>query len=269
MKIQVHINKTSVSIKDRGFNYGDGLFETILVKNNKALYLSDHIKRLTKGCKVLKIPTPNLKLVENSIKQSISRTKECIIKIIYTRGLSDHGYGYDKNIIPQLYVIKKRKSHSKIKNTISLGYSKYFLNDNSSLSKIKHMNRLEQILGTTFKPKKIYDNYILVDKKNHIIECISSNIFFYKYNHNKFIFHTPSLKNNGVEGILKQQIIKAIAKRNISVLEKNIKKDEITKYHGAFICNSISGIEFVGQINEVSLNHIECLEDLLHKYIYE
>jgi 4-amino-4-deoxychorismate lyase len=76
-----------VSIKDRGFNYGDGLFETILVKNNKALYLSDHIKRLTKGCKVLKIPTPSLKLIENSIKQSISRTKECIIKIIYTRGI--------------------------------------------------------------------------------------------------------------------------------------------------------------------------------------
>ena len=162
MKIQVHINKTSVSIKDRGFNYGDGLFETILVKNKKALYLSDHIKRLIRGCKVLKIPTPSIKLVENSIKQSISRTKECIIKIIYTRGLSDHGYGYDKNIIPQLYVIKKRKSHSKIKKTISLGYSKYFLNDNSSLSKIKHMNRLEQILGATFKPKKIYDNYILL-----------------------------------------------------------------------------------------------------------
>ena len=112
MKIQVHINKSSVSIKDRGFNYGDGLFETILVKNNKAQYLSDHIKRLMRGCKVLKIPTPSLKLVENSIKQSISRTKKCIIKIIYTRGLSDHGYGYDKNIIPQLYVIKKTVSYT-------------------------------------------------------------------------------------------------------------------------------------------------------------
>jgi 4-amino-4-deoxychorismate lyase len=154
LKIQVHINKKSVSIKDRGFNYGDGLFETILVKNNKCLYLSDHIKRLVRGCKVLKIPTPNLKLLKSSIKKSIGKTKECIIKIIYTRGLSDHGYGYDKNIIPQLYVIKKRKNRPKIKNTISLGYSEYFLNDNSSLSKIKHMNRLEQILGTTFKPKK-------------------------------------------------------------------------------------------------------------------
>ncbi len=269
MKIQVHINKRSVSIKDRGFNYGDGLFETILIKNNKALYLGDHIKRLVRGCKVLSIPNPSLKLVDNAIKKSIGKTKDCIIKIIYTRGLSDHGYDYDKNITPQLYVIKKRKSRSKVKNTISLGYSEYFLNDNSSLSKIKHMNRLEQILGTTFKPKKIFDNYVLVDKKNHIIECISSNIFFYKYNNSKFNFYTPNLKNNGVDGILKQQIIKTLTKKNISVLEKNIKKDEIDKYHGSFICNSISGIEFVGQINKVPFNHIEYLEDLLHKYIYD
>ena len=219
MKIQVHINKTSVSINDRGFNYGDGLFETILVKNNKALYLTDHIKRLVRGCKVLRIPNPSHKLVENAIEKSIGKTKECIIKIIYTRGLSDHGYDYDKNITPQLYVIKKRKSRYKVKNTISLGYSEYFLNDNSSLSKIKHMNRLEQILGTTFKPKKIYDNYVLVDKKNHIIECISSNIFFYKFNNGKFIFYTPNLKNNGVDGILKQQIIKMLSKKNIRILK--------------------------------------------------
>ena len=47
------------------------------------------------------------------------------------------------------------------------------------------------------------------------------------------------------------------------------KKNDITKYHGSFICNSISGIEFVSQIGKESLNHIEYLEDLLHKYIYE
>ena len=47
------------------------------------------------------------------------------------------------------------------------------------------------------------------------------------------------------------------------------KKNDIAKYHGSFICNSISGIEFVSKIDKQSLNHIESLEDLLHKYIYE
>ena len=166
-----------MSVKDRGFNYGDGIFETIRVKNNKCLYQIDHINRLIKGCKVLKISSPSKRLLNSSIKKSIGKTRECIIKIIYTRGLSDHGYGYDKDIIPQLYIIKKIKALPKCKKAISLGYSQYCLSDNSYLSKIKHMNRLEQILGITFKPKKTFDNYILVDRKNHIVECISSNIF--------------------------------------------------------------------------------------------
>ena len=80
MKIQVHINKTSVSVKDRGFNYGDGIFETIRVKNNKCLYQSDHINRLIKGCKVLKISSPSKQLLNSSIKKSIGKTRECIIK---------------------------------------------------------------------------------------------------------------------------------------------------------------------------------------------
>ena len=269
MKIQVHINKTSVSIRDRGFNYGDGIFETILVKNNKCLYQTDHIKRLTKGCEVLKISPPSRKLLNSSIKKSIGKTRECIIKIIYTRGLSDHGYGYNKDITPQLYINKKINVLYKCKKTISLGYSQYCLSENSYLSKIKHMNRLEQILGTAFKPKKLFDNYILINNKNHIVECISSNIFFYKLNNNKFTFHTPNLKNNGVDGILKQQIIKTLIKKKIPVFERNIKKNDIVKYYGSFICNSISGIQFVRQIDKQSLNHIEYLEDLLHKYIYE
>ena len=68
---------------------------------------------------------------------------------------------------------------------------------------------------------------------------------------------------------MKQQIIKTLKKKNISIFERNIKKNDITKYHGSFICNSISGIEFVSKIDKQSLNHIEYLEDLLHKYIYE
>jgi branched-subunit amino acid aminotransferase/4-amino-4-deoxychorismate lyase len=88
LKIQVHINKKTVSINDRAFNYGDGLFETILVKNNKPKLLNQHIKRLFVGCKRLSIKLPGIKLIKDSIQKAIGSTNECIIKIIYTRGIS-------------------------------------------------------------------------------------------------------------------------------------------------------------------------------------
>ena len=269
MKIQVHINKKTVSIKDRAFSYGDGLFETILIKNKNPIYLQDHINRLKDGCKKLKIAIPNSDLIKKSIKKSIGNTNECIVKIIYTRGLSDYGYGYDSNINPQLYVNKKNKNKVNKKKLISLGYSNYLLNENSYLSQIKHMNRLEQILGFTFAQKNKFDSYILLSTSKKIIECISSNIFFYIFKKNSFSFYTPKLDKIGVDGIAKKNIIKYLKRKKIKIIEKNINKKDINKYHGCFICNSITGIQFVNKIDKKLLTHVALLEELLDKYIYE
>jgi len=258
-----------VSIKDRAFNYGDGLFETIYVKNNKPLFLDAHIKRLNIGCDKLSIPIISRTLLKDTIKKSILKSKECIVKIIYSRGLSEHGYQFGQDITPQLYVFKKNINKRKKNKFVSLGYSKYLLKDNLYLSKIKHLNRIEQILGLTKKGVPSYDTYIMLDSHKKIIECISSNIFFYNYKINTFNFVTPSLDTCGVEGIMKQQIIKYLKSRKIKIFEKGVSKKDIIKFDGCFICNVVNGVQFVKKIEEKSINHIFEIESLLKKYIYE
>ena len=269
MNIQVHINKNKVSIKDRAFNYGDGLFETIHIKNNKPLFINDHIKRLNIGCKKLKIQTVPSKLIKDSIKKSISNTNECIIKIVYSRGLSDHGYQYDSNIVPQLYIFKKSIKKNKKKLFINLGYSNYCIQQNTYLSKIKHLNRIEQILGLTMTTNTIFDDYILLSNQKKIIECISSNIFFYTCKNNSLKFLTPSLVSCGVEGIMKQQVINFLKRKKIKIIEKDIIKKDIINFDGCFICNVIKGIQFVKKIDKRGISHDSRVKDLLKKYIYE
>ena len=269
MNIQVHINKKTVSILDRAFNYGDGLFETIHVRNNKPLFINDHIKRLNHGCKKLKIHRVPSKLIKESIKKSIAKSNECIIKIVYSRGLSMHGYVYDKNTLPQLYIFKKPLSKKKKNLFITLSYSQYYIHDNTYLSQIKHLNRLEQILGFTMKPSAEYDDYIILDSHKKIIECISSNIFFYTYNKNRFELTTPSLAKCGVEGIMKHQIIKYLKRKKIKIIEKDIIKKDIINFDGCFICNVIKGVQFVNKIDKKIMKHSIQIEDLLRKYIYE
>ena len=75
MNIQVHINKKSIPIKDRAFNFGDGLFETIHIRNNRPLFINDHIKRLNAGCNKLTIPIIPIKLLKDSINKAISNSK--------------------------------------------------------------------------------------------------------------------------------------------------------------------------------------------------
>ena len=123
---------------------------------------------------------PISELIPVASEKSIGKTKNCIVKILYSRGLSDHGYGYDGYIQPRLYLIRKRNIQTKPRCFISLGFSEYKLRNNAHLAKIKHLNRLEQILGFNNIGRGNYDNYILLDERERIIECISSNIFFYK-----------------------------------------------------------------------------------------
>ena len=113
MKTQVFINPKSIPVNDRAFNYGDGLFETILVNDGEPLFLKEHLIRLDSGCKKLRIKLPSHTLIEKSINKSIGNTKKCIIKIIYSRGVSTHGYAYDKKIKPLLYIIKKKPTNVK------------------------------------------------------------------------------------------------------------------------------------------------------------
>ena len=268
MKTQVFINPKSIPVNDRAFNYGDGLFETILVNNGEPLFLKEHLIRLNSGCKKLRIELPSQTLIEKSINKSIGNTKKCIIKIIYSRGISSHGYGYDKKVKPQLYIIKKKATHTRRSLFISLRYSKYKLCDNPYLSKIKHLNRLEQILGFTFADRKGSNN-ILIDKNDNIIECISSNIFLYTIEKNRFNFVTPDLSNSGVDGIMKKVIVKFMKRKKINISESTIKQKDIRKFHGAFICNSITGIQFVKKIDEHVLGHSRELEAILDKFVYE
>ena len=269
MKIQVHINKKSIPINDRALNFGDGLFETIHIKNNKPLFIDDHIKRLNNGCKKLSIPTVPGKLLKDSVYKSIANTNNCIIKIIYSRGLSQHGYQFDRNIIPQLYIFKKNINKNKNKLFVSLGYSKYNLHNNSFLSKIKHLNRIEQILGFTMSNTIKHDDYILLDNDKNIIETISSNIFFYRHQKGKFNFITPKLTSCGVDGVMKGQLIKLIKGKNIKIIQKDILKKDIIKYTGCFTCNVVKGVQFVNKIEKVKMNHVLQLEELLKHYIYE
>ena len=268
MKPQVLINPKSIPVNDRAFNYGDGVFETILVRDGNPLFIDQHIKRFHRGCDVLKIIKPTKKIIRDSIEKSIGKTKNCIVKILYSRGLSDHGYGYDGHIQPRLYLIRKRNIQAKPRHFISLGFSEYKLRNNAHLAKIKHLNRLEQILGFNNIGRGNYDNYILLDERERIIECISSNIFFYKLKKDDYNFFSPELSYSGVDGIMRQSIIEYMKKKKFSITVKDIKKNQIVKFDGAFICNSVSGIQFIKNIQKHKYQHSKILESTFLKFIY-
>ena len=77
---------SSISIFDRGFLYGDSVFETILVLNKNPQNIKLHLSRLKKGCNYLKIKNLDLKLLQRNINKALSDENNCVLSINITRG---------------------------------------------------------------------------------------------------------------------------------------------------------------------------------------
>ena len=176
----IYINVKKISIFDRSFLFGDGVFETILIKNNEPIFLNDHFDRMKNGCIKLGYQIPDMNLFNQVIKKCVQKTNDCVVKIIITRGESSFGYQIPKNIKTNMYALKIPIEQNK-NLPLSLGVSKYNLIKNEFLSNIKHNNRLEQSLIALQLTKKIkYSDLLVLDENDYVIETLSSNIFFIK-----------------------------------------------------------------------------------------
>lgn len=269
LKFNIFINPKSISVNDRGFNYGDGLFETILVKDSKIKYLKEHIDRLHSGCIKLKIQKPKLTFIRQCIKTAIGENKDGVIKIILSRGSSPFGYKFPKDIKHNLYIMMNKKILSPQKKiSLKLKFSKHQIYENPLLAKIKHLNRIDQCLvAYNFNQLKNINDLIVLNSTN-IIETMSSNIFFVQKIKSEYIFYTPKIDKIGVDGIMKNQVIKHLKKNNYRIIEKNISSIGLKKYCTSFIVNSIQGLVFVNQIENNKFSNDEIIYNILSKFIY-
>jgi len=274
--INVYINKKTIPWNDRGFNYGDGLFETLLVLHNEPKYLNEHIKRLHSGCSILKIPKPPISLIKKSVQACIGNTKECIVKIILTRGLSGFGYKINSTATPCMYFFKIKFNTQQIQlgnKYVKLGFSKYYLKPNTELSKIKHLGRLEQIyIAQDLLKQKEFDDLVVLDESRNIVECLSSNIFFIRVDETKnktnFVFETPKIATCGIEGVLRNKVISHLRNRGKYIKIINIDKSRLRRYKHCFITNSVQGLIFIDQIGKKKFHKPDSLHSMLMEFIY-
>ena len=197
-----------ISVEDRAVQYGDGVFETIAVKENLMELWKEHYQRLSKGCKVLKIKCPSELFLKKEISKFVKKIKKnkFILKIIISRGIGGRGYNPPKKEKPtRILGAYNWPDYPKVnfKKGIKMDVCKTRIATQPFLSQIKHLNRLEQIIARSeWKTKKISES-IMLDIDGNVIEGTMSNIFGVKNN----IFYTPILKYGGIEGVMRKVIL--------------------------------------------------------------
>ena len=230
-----------VDASDRGFQYGDGLFETIEVYQGKALFWQRHIDRLLKGCQTLRIPSPDLALLQAEASEITAGADRAVLKLLITRGSGGRGYRQPDEITPtrvlSLHTFPEYPQYFQTDGIVAR-FCEQRLAINPALAGIKHLNRLEQVLARAEWQDDAIQEGLMQDYQGHVVEGTMSNLFFVKSG----VLYTPPVNDCGIAGIVRQIVAELAVANDIAFAEMQTDNQSLLNADEVFVTNSVIGI---------------------------
>ncbi len=232
-------------INNRAFLYGDAVFETLIIFNDKILFWEDHYFRLMSSMRIIRLDIPDKYtpefFKENIIKihNSISQTRNSRIRINIFR-FSGGKYKPKKNT-PSFIISCESINY----NTYELNkghyevdlYKDYYL-DNQLISSIKTNNKIINVVASIYASENGFDNCILLNKDKLVSEFINSNLFIIKDEK----IYTPTLKSGCLNGVLRKNLFKILSSSSFELFEQDLSTFDITQSDEIFGTNIAQGI---------------------------
>ncbi len=232
---------------NRGFLYGDAVFETLKIVNNKVLFLEDHYFRLMASMRILRMEIPmnfTMDFFENeilNIAQSENIANSARVRITVYR--KEGGF-----YLPESNNVDYTISASEIEKTIyeiekedyEVDLFKDFYISKQLISTIKSTNKLINITGSIYANENGFDNCLLLNEEKNVVEALNGNLFMLKDG----VLSTPPLSDGCLNGIMRKQILD-LAKniQEVDVVESSISPFDLQKADELFITNVIKGIQ--------------------------
>ena len=250
----ININGTLVSKEqanlpyiNRGFQYGDALFETIRVINSSIMFWEDHYFRLMSSMRILRMEIPSNfspEFLEKSILQLVNEAglakEACRVKINVYRD-AEGKYHPATNQIGYLIAAEKINNQffTLSQDNCEVELFKDHLIVDGLLSTLKTNNKLVPILASIFAKENDYDNCLILNQKKMVVETINGNLFLVKKNKIK----TPPLSDGCLNGIIRKQLLDILDKStDLELVEESISPFELQKADELFYTNAIQGI---------------------------
>lgn len=235
-----------VSPLDRGFTYGDGVFETCKIKDAKIPFWNLHKERLLTSCAKLLIPVV-ADLIEAQLSNLLSSCspadiEHAVVKIIVTRGQGGRGYRSPDFVSPTIVIgVFPAPEYPQIyfSEGITVRLCSQRLSCNPGLAGLKHLNRLEQVLARAEWQDNFIAEGIMLDINGNLIEAVFSNIFLIKNG----ALYTSDLSEAGVAGVMRRFILETLAQQaGLKTYVTRLSLDDLTNADEVFVCNSLYGI---------------------------
>tara|TARA_X000001036_G_scaffold52900_1_gene42386 strand:- start:1093 stop:1926 length:834 start_codon:yes stop_codon:yes gene_type:complete len=230
---------------NRGFLYGDAVFETLKIVNNKILFWEDHYFRLMSSMRIIRLDIPETYtpefLKENIIKihQKKSLTGNSRVRITVFR-YSSGKYRPESNTSSFIISSEEVRESNYILNNgdYKVDLFKDFYLDNQLISSIKSNNKIINVVASIYSNENGLENCILLNKNKMVVEFINSNIFTV----NQGKIYTPKLSSGCLNGVMRKNLINILRLNSFEVFEEDISTFDLTKSDEIFGTNIIQGL---------------------------
>jgi branched-chain amino acid aminotransferase len=255
-------DQIQLDINDRGFQYGDGVFETMRYDRGQVHWAEDHYFRLMANMRIMRMHIPD------------DLTPEYFNSILNELIQANH---WEKNAVRVRFQVWRKSggAYTPISNDINLlvrgeplSSTHYELNDfdittdvykdfykpTQLLSSVKSCNAQLYVLASVFRMENNLDECFLLNEKKYIIEAISSNVMLVKGE----TITTPPTSSGALKGIMRKRIVEKLAPYlGYEVIEANVTPFDLNKADEIWLTNSIRGVQTVTHYRKKQFGNTE------------
>jgi aminodeoxychorismate lyase len=259
--------KAVVSVFDRGFLFGDGLFEAMLVRRGEIFRWDQHLERLQRGIEFLKLTVPwSAEELFRFSMQLIQRNRmpECLLRINISRGITARGYSPKNAIRPALVLTLHPLPALDAKGPPRwrIITSSFCLPARDPLTRFKTANKLPEVMARAEADSAGAHDAILLNPRGFIAEATSANVFWIRHD----VVCTTPLPSGALPGITRSTVLELCRKRNIAWREKNAKPDDLRRAQGIFLTNTSMGVIEVESLDKRKLQRSPLVRKLWAAY---
>ena len=220
----------------RGFRYGDGVFETIRVKDGRILLARYHFERLLNGCRLLRLEPLTIEQFTDLILQLCERnghTLSARVRLTVFRGEGETSSEFIIQSWP-LHQVSEEPG-------LVLGIFPQGRKPCDSFSQLKSNNYLMYSMAATYARSHGWDDCLILNSRERIADSSIANFFYVKGE----TLYTPPLSEGCVAGVMRRWLMESLPGAGIRVLEKPVAPEDLIMADEVFLTNAIRGVRWV------------------------
>jgi 4-amino-4-deoxychorismate lyase len=234
---------------DRGLQYGDGVFRTLRVENEKPRWWDEQLAKLAADASRLRIACPEASLWRADLAKLAGRIAGGVLKLLLTRGSGARGYRLPEDAMPTRILIHDPTpplSDAWPAAGLSVRICDLRLGAQPHLAGIKHLNRLDNVLARAeWNAPEIHEG-LLLDAAGQVISGVMSNLFLWREGH----LLTPRLDHCGVAGVARARLMREAGAAGLEVREAEIVLNDVLAADEIMLTNSLIGLRRVARLAE-------------------